>query len=94
MPCSLVVKNGSNSFARVCSSMPVPVSDDAQPRVAAGFPFDQRDRRGLVDVDFLDAHRHASALRHRIARVDDQVQHDLLDLAGVGDDHQRLRRRR
>ena len=93
MPCSFVVKNGSNSFARVCSSMPVPVSDDAQPRVAAGFPFDQRERAAVsVDVDFLDADGHAAALRHRVARVDDEVQHDLLDLPGVGDDHQRLRR--
>ena len=80
LPCSLVVKNGSKSRARVCSSMPVPVSltlrrayDPARAlRVGGGVRF--------VELDLVDLDGQPPAVGHRVARVDDQVQHDLLDL--------------
>ena len=57
---------------------------DAQPGVASRVPFDQRDRRGLVQLDLLDFDREAAPVGHRVPCVDHEVEHDLLDLRRVG----------
>ena len=48
----------------------------------------------FVDVDVRGFDRQAAARRHRVARVDRQVEDDLFELAGVGPDARQRRRER
>ncbi len=91
-PCSFVVKKGSNSRARVAASIPVPVSATLSLAYEPGLALDVRDGARLVELQLVEAHRQPPAAGHRIARVDDEVQHHLLDLRGIGQDHHRGRR--
>ena len=86
---AFVVKNGSNTFACVCSSIPWPVSWTSSETYGPG---DAAARRLLVrraDIDVPGRERQTSAGGHRIARVDDQVHDHLLQLCVVGN-HARL----
>ena len=85
-PTGLVVKNGSKIWAWVDASMPRPVSltdtMHVRPRAdhSAGVPVAvvaaEHHRRGF--------HREAPAVRHGIARVEREVDDDLLELRPVG----------
>ena len=79
MPSALVVKNGSKMRARSSSAHARAVVGDAQPDAAAR----ASSRRGSTPVCSEHAAR-ASALRQRLLRIDQQVQHDLADLVAVG----------
>src|SRR4051794_15674255 len=63
----------------------------AEANVTAGSAFHQRDAV-VVLIDFFDADGHAPTVGHRIACVDDEVQHDLFGLPGIGENQKRLRR--
>ena len=84
LPGSFVVKNGSKSRLFVCASMPSPVSLTAEHHVVPGVQPIVGRRVLLVDVDVRGLDRQLAAVRHRVARVDDQVHEHLLDLARVG----------
>src|SRR6478672_745322 len=79
LPCSFVVKKGSNAWSRVSGGMPWPVSDTSSRTCGSGRP-------GLVrgELDVRGAEREAAAARHGVAGVHRQVEDDLLDLCEIG----------
>ena len=92
LPTSLVVKNGSNTR-----------STDRRRDADAGVAHRDHDvvaRRhlgvhagiGLVEIGVLGFDREPAAVRHRVARVDRQVEDRGLELVGI--DQRRSRRRR
>ena len=84
MPGSFVVKNGSKSRLFVSASMPWPVSYDAEHHVVPGVQPLVGRRVLLVDVHVRRLDRQLASVRHRVARVDDEVHEHLLDLTRVG----------
>ena len=55
----------------------------------AGPAVGERRRPVLAELDLVEPHGDAAAVGHRVARVDDEVHHALLDLSRVGDDDER-----
>ena len=84
LPFSLVVKNGSKMRARVCSSMPQPVSVTASCTYDPGFTATWQRRVLLVDLHVGGLDRELAALGHGVAGVDHEVHEHLLDLTRVG----------
>ena len=84
LPTSLVVKNGSKILSRTSAGMPCPVSCTSTSTYSAG------DKRLLVEGGAVlrrhvaRAQHDAAALAHRVARVDDEIDDDLLELVEVG----------
>ena len=83
LPTPLVVKNGSNTRGSVSGGMPAPVSvssitrkSPCKPSTSA--PAGQRDP--------ANRQREDAAIRHRVARIDAEVQQRELELALVGAD--------
>ncbi len=64
--------------------MPTPVSVTPSRAYSPGMSLHEVDRRGFVQMDAVDGDGDASAIRHGVPCVDDQVQHDLLDLRWIG----------
>ena len=71
-PPASVVKNGSNMRERVVESMPLPLSATMTRRNASSAARVKRHR----DVAF--------AVADRLRRVGDEIDDDLMDLAGIG----------
>ena len=86
MPSSLVVKKGSKMCSRVARSIPIPVSMDREKDVRSGPHIEMLDRVRLVDHHVPGLDRHSSAVGHRVAGVDDEVDQDLVELPGIGAD--------
>ena len=84
-PTGLVVKNGSNMRRRVASSIPQPVSLTAsrayRPGTAEGKVFNQSASRSMVFVSIM-----LPPLRHRVARIDDEIHQHLFEMTGIGAD--------
>ena len=84
MPASLVVKKGSKMRARVAGvHARAGVAHREHDPAADGHALFLR-LGGVGDVHVLGGDGEHAARRHGVARVDGEVDHDLLDLAGVG----------
>ena len=79
-----MVKKGSKIRSRVLASMPVPVSLTASITYRPGGDASVHRRVARVELDVGRLDRELAAARHRVARVDDEVHEDLLDLPGIG----------
>ena len=66
------------------AGMPWPVSDTLRPRVFSGMIADRQPRAASRRFDDAHVDGRRAAVRHRIAGVDDEVQHDLIERALVG----------
>ena len=73
--------------------IPSPVSVTAMPREGAVGDAGIAQHGALVEVTRSTLHVDRAAVRHRVARVDDQVHQHLFELPGL-DPHERRRRRR
>ena len=85
LPLSFVVKNGSKILDSVSESMPVPVSRDRHLDVIARLQTRVRRHADLVELDVSQLDGDLPAARHRIARVDDEIHQNLLDLGRIGE---------
>ncbi len=74
LPIAFVVKNGSNTRARVSASMPLPVSATESDDEGPGAP---------VLLHAIDPDHEPATAGHRVAGVDRQVEQDALELAAV-----------
>ena len=83
-PKLLVVKNGSNTRSITSGGMPVPVSATCS---ATCSPFRPS---GAVKNVVVRADPQSSAVLHRVARVEGEVEHRELERAGIGVDRPQL----
>ena len=90
-PISLVVKNGSNMWARISGVMPFPVSATDSSTYRPGV-IGWRARANVASISTTAARmRNLAACRHRIAGVDGEIDDCLLDLAAVPVNRRQLR---
>ena len=82
-PIGLVVKNGSNALAITSGVMPVPVSVTQMQIYWPGRDLALLRRIGVVEVRVAGFDRKLAALRHRVARVDREVQDRAFELVRV-----------
>ncbi len=59
---------------------------DGEHRVGAGNRPEMGLREGVVEVDVGGFDRELAAIRHRVARIHDEIHDHLLDLIGIGPD--------
>jgi hypothetical protein len=88
-----VVKNGSKTCSRTCSSMPTPVSETASSTCGPGAP-SPCVRPALVELDVRGLDRQRAAVGHRVAGVGGEVEDHALDLRAVGLDRREVGRER
>ena len=85
LPPSFVVKNGSKIRAAVSAVHAGSGVADRHLDVVAGLQPRMSGHADPVELDVAQLDHDFAAVRHRIARVDDEVHEDLLDLRAVGE---------
>ena len=82
-PLGFVVKNGSKICASVADVHPRAIVGHDEDDVLSRIRDRMRHRRGLGELHALRVDRESRRRRHRVARIDRQVQQDLLHLSRV-----------